>query len=146
MKTGNLKFNFSNSLNVQRSSRNVQFDSYNSRTPKHKKMLSHCTLRGWNLPWRYLDMCSFSFCQVATVKIAKIYCIVSLLWANIGVQTERASVFTAGKVPFCWNLIRQAFLLHLKDFRMLMIADLLYGIPILAQNQGQKDTEVCKEF
>ena len=29
---------------------------------------------------------------------------------------------------------------------MLMIADLLYGIPILAQNQGQKDTEVCKEF
>ena len=46
MKTGNMKFNFSNSLNVQRSSRNAQFDSYNSRSAKHKKMLSHCTLRG----------------------------------------------------------------------------------------------------
>ena len=31
------------------------------------------------------------------------------------------------------------------DFRVLMIADLLYGIPVLAQNQGQK-TEVWKEF
>lgn len=45
-------------------------------------------------------------------------------------------IFTVAKPPFCWNFIRKAFLSHSKDFRVLKVADLLYGILILAQNRG----------
>ena len=46
------------------------------------------------------------------------------------------NVFTVARNPFCCNLIRKASLLHSKYFCVFMKADLLYSIPILAQNQG----------
>ena len=97
--------------------------------------------RDWHLPWRYLEMCSFRFYPAARVKIANF-----AVWCpyneSISVYKLRelpknfGSVFTVAKAPLCWNLIRKAFLLHSKDFRVLVIADLLYGIPILARDQG----------
>ena len=95
--------------------------------------------RGWNLAWRYLDMCSFRFCLAARVKIANlvIWCPYNEPISGFKLR-ELYKVFTAAKDPFCWNLIVQASLLHSKDFRVLMIADLLYGIPI-SPKSGSKD-------
>ena len=86
-------------------------------------------------------MCSFRFYPVASVKKANFAVWFPCKEPVSGPKLRQlykdfGSIFTVAKVPFCWNLIRKAFLLHSKDFLVLMIADLLYGIPILAQNWG----------
>ena len=97
-------------------------------------------MRGWwNLAWRYLDMCNFRFYPATRIKIATfvVWCPYNepISWSKLReLYEDFGSVFTVGNAPFCWKLIRKAFLLHSKDFHVLMIADLLYGIPILALN------------
>ena len=108
----------------------------------------HLIRRDWSLAWSYLDMCSFRFYLVASVKIANfaVWCPYNEPVSGSKLRQlykDFGKIFTVAKASFCWNLIRKAFLVHSKDFCVLMIADLLYGIPILVQNWSLiKETNV----
>ena len=95
--------------------------------------------RGWNLAWRYLDMCSFRFCLAARVKIANlaVWCPYNESISDFKLR-ELYKVFTVAKNPFCWNLIGQASLLH---SRLSRAHDSWFAIwyPCISPKSGSKD-------
>ena len=110
-----------------------------SRTAKHKKMLLHRTWWGEAEFWQEGTL----ICAVLGFAMWRSY--------NEPISgsklRELYSVFTAAKAQFCWDLIRQAFLLHSKDFRELMIADLSYSwYQYISPKSGSKGQRYVKNF